>query len=121
MELTELPRVLVIHLGRFTEHMASDANGKLEASYTKDPRHVAYPATLDMTRYVRGGVPRYCQYVLASVVQHDGPTMKGGHYVAYVRHGSSWWRCSDGSVSTETLAAVEAAEAYLLFYERADL
>lgn len=71
-------------------------------------------------------------YRLAGLVEHSG-TMRGGHYVAYVRGGgggkkvkesgassssSVWYHVSDAHVRQVSLDKVLHSEAYILFYER---
>ena len=61
-------------------------------------------------------------YRLAGLVEHSG-TMRGGHYVAYVRGGqkgkeSVWYNISDAHVRQVSLDKVMHSEAYILFYER---
>lgn len=72
-----------------------------------------------------------CVYRLVGVVEHQG-TMRGGHYVAYVRGegkskgnvedeekgGSVWYHASDAYVRQASLQEVFRSEAYILFYER---
>lgn len=70
-----------------------------------------------------------CNYRLVGVVEHSG-TMRGGHYIAYVRGGnrkrssgeaekdaSVWYYASDAMVKEVTLDRVLGSEAYILFYE----
>jgi ubiquitin carboxyl-terminal hydrolase 16/45 len=71
------------------------------------------------------------EYQLVGVVEHSG-TMRGGHYVAYVRGGqrnrekvdnkenesSTWYHASDAYVRQVSLDEVLRCEAYILFYER---
>lgn len=66
-------------------------------------------------------------YRLAGLVEHSG-TMRGGHYVAYVRGGQRvkesdssstvWYNVSDAHVRQVSLEKVLHSEAYILFYER---
>lgn len=78
-------------------------------------------------------------YRLIGVVEHSG-SMRGGHYVAYVRGGSgetkeeqdgayiegrqskceksTWFYCSDTHVRESGLGEVLGCEAYILFYQR---
>lgn len=71
-----------------------------------------------------------CKYHLVGVVEHSG-TMRGGHYVAYVRGGMKnplkgeneagdyvWYHASDVYVREASLEEVLGSEAYILFYER---
>lgn len=79
--------------------------------------------------FLRGTGKEQCRYCLVGVVEHSG-TMRGGHYVAYVkgarsrgkidREGgsSSWFYASDAYVREASLAEVLGSEAYILFYEK---
>ncbi|KNC52832.1 ubiquitin carboxyl-terminal hydrolase [Thecamonas trahens ATCC 50062] len=63
-------------------------------------------------------------YTLFAVTVHSGG-LGGGHYIAYVklalpRGGHQWYHCSDSSVRPVDVRAVLSAEAYMLFYRRAD-
>jgi ubiquitin carboxyl-terminal hydrolase 16/45 len=77
--------------------------------------------SVDTERYV---------YRLLGVVEHLG-TMRGGHYIAYVRGdernngkadkeqgGSVWYYASDAHVREVSLEEVLRCDAYLLFYEK---
>ncbi len=57
------------------------------------------------------------EYRLYGISTHHG-SIYGGHYVAHVRHGDSWYYASDSSVSKESLSDALRSEAYVLFYER---
>lgn len=71
------------------------------------------------------------EYHLVGLVEHSG-TMRGGHYVAYVRggqrnsgkggdkenEGSTWYQASDAYVREVSLDEVLRCEAYILFYEK---
>lgn len=70
------------------------------------------------------------EYRLIGVVEHIG-TMRGGHYVAFVRGGektgrnvdrehvrSTWFHASDAYVRQTSLEEVLRCEAYILFYEK---
>ncbi|GKE83035.1 ubiquitin carboxyl-terminal hydrolase 2-like protein, partial [Tanacetum coccineum] len=68
------------------------------------------------------------KYQLVGVVEHSG-TMRGGHYVAYVKRGakgnagkdedetSMWYHASDAYVREVSLEEVLRCKAYILFYE----
>lgn len=69
-------------------------------------------------------------YRLVGVVEHLG-TMRGGHYVSYVRGGPKnkvkakkesvggvWYHASDVYVREVSLEEVLRCEAYILFYEK---
>ncbi|NGX31366.1 MAG: hypothetical protein K940chlam8_00733 [Chlamydiae bacterium] len=57
---------------------------------------------------------------LQSFIVHDGYTMKGGHYVSYVKKQDQWYRCDDSQVrpAKEAEAFRAAGDAYLFFYHR---
>ncbi|XP_024521247.1 ubiquitin carboxyl-terminal hydrolase 1 [Selaginella moellendorffii] len=113
--IRKAPPVLTVHLKRF----AQDMRGRL----SKLTGHVAFDELLNLSPFLSasrdGGL-----YRLVGVVEHSG-TMKGGHYVAFVRGGSAgdgkenfWYYISDSDVRRTTLDQVLRSEAYLLFYER---
>ncbi|XP_068666333.1 ubiquitin carboxyl-terminal hydrolase 2-like [Aristolochia californica] len=122
--ICKAPHILTIHLKRFGQ----DARGRL----CKISGHVSFRETLNLGPYMD---PRFkeddekCWYRLVGVVEHLG-TMRGGHYVAYVRGernkrqsgndvlSSVWFYASDTSVREVSLAEVLQSEAYILFYEK---
>ena len=42
-------------------------------------------------------------YQLKGVICHEGGTLQGGHYIAYVRKGTAWYKMDDYKVSIEAL------------------
>nr|DAD37069.1 TPA_asm: hypothetical protein HUJ06_007710 [Nelumbo nucifera] len=120
--INRAPPILTIHLKRFSQ----DARGRL----SKLNGHVHFRDVIDLRPYMdpRCGGER-CDYSLVGVVEHSG-TMRGGHYVAYVRgrkgrgktnNGDgeyTWYYASDAYVREVTLAEVLQSEAYILFYEK---
>ncbi|KAL3679028.1 hypothetical protein R1sor_021984 [Riccia sorocarpa] len=123
--ISKAPPVLVVQLKRF----ARDLRGRLSKLYGP----VSFQESLDLSPYVdqRHVTAQSCRYRLTGTVEHSG-TLKGGHYVAYVRgpqapmhefngNGapeSAWYHISDSYVRQTSLDAVLKSEAYLLFYER---
>ncbi|KAL2923364.1 Ubiquitin carboxyl-terminal hydrolase 2 [Bienertia sinuspersici] len=127
--ISKTPPILTIHLKRFGQ----DARGRL----SKLNGHVVFKEFLDLRPYMdrRSTDSDKCIYRLVGVVEHSG-SMRGGHYVAYVRKGerrrgrfeeenvqrhSVWYHVSDASVREATLEEVLGCEAYLLFYEEVKL
>ncbi|KAG7653081.1 Zinc finger UBP-type [Arabidopsis suecica] len=119
--INKAPPVLTIHLKRFSQ----DLRGRL----SKLNGHVAFEEVIDLRQYMdtrcSGEDPPV--YRLAGLVEHSG-TMRGGHYVAYVRGGQRvketdssstvWYNVSDAHVRQVSLEKVLHSEAYILFYER---
>ncbi|CAN0875368.1 Ubiquitin carboxyl-terminal hydrolase 2 [Linum grandiflorum] len=115
--IDKAPPILTIHLKRFSQ----DFRGRL----SKLNGHVDFRDVLDLRPYMD---PR-CEdkersvYRLTGVVEHLG-TMRGGHYVAYIRgvegdgEKSVWYHVSDSYVREASLDEVLRCEAYILFYQR---
>lgn len=58
----------------------------------------------------------YCDAFLV----HNGTTLKGGHYIAFIQIDNVWWRCSDTSVVEVSTATAEAArqQSYIIHYRK---
>ncbi|XP_024984600.1 ubiquitin carboxyl-terminal hydrolase 2-like isoform X2 [Cynara cardunculus var. scolymus] len=121
--ISRAPPVLTIHLKRFCQ----DARGRL----SKLSGHVNFRDTIDLKPYMDLSCCRdreTYKYQLVGVVEHLG-TMRGGHYVAYVKGGAKgdsgaednedhlWYHASDAYVREASLEEVLRCEAYILFYE----
>ena len=52
------------------------------------------------------------------VVEHQGSFEGGGHYIAFVRLGRSWYCMNDSVVTQVDQETVLKAQAFMLFYER---
>ncbi|CAL0320428.1 unnamed protein product [Lupinus luteus] len=118
------PPVLTIHLKRFSQ----DARGRL----SKLNGHVSFRERMDLRPYMNPGCisEENYEYNLVGVVEHSG-SMRGGHYVAYVRGGQrnggkadkevegfTWYHASDAYVREASFNEVLRCEAYILFYEK---
>lgn len=121
--INRAPPILTIHLKRFSQ----DARGRLN----KLNGHVNFRETIDLRPYINPSCIQRDKhkYRLVGVVEHLG-TMRGGHYVAYVRGGakstgkaekenedSVWYHASDAYTREASLEEVLRCEAYILFYE----
>ncbi|CAK4386350.1 unnamed protein product [Aphanomyces euteiches] len=107
MQFYGLAPFLILHLKRLTKAK-------------KISRHVSFSFDLDVSPYVAMdayGPHLPTTYSLQAVIVHSGGRF-GGHYVAYVKHGSDWFHTSDTSVHRVSKDVVLAAEAYMLFYAR---
>ncbi|CAN6462725.1 unnamed protein product [Victoria cruziana] len=123
--INKVPPVLTVHLKRFSQ----DTRGRL----SKLNGCVNFQAVLDLSPYMDPSCKdRNWIYHLVGVVEHSG-TMRGGHYVAYVRGRENrrasavgqdcqcarvWYHISDNYVRQVSLREVLHSEAYILFYER---
>ncbi|EOA39587.1 hypothetical protein CARUB_v10008214mg [Capsella rubella] len=119
--INKAPPVLTIHLKRFSQ----DLRGRL----SKLNGHVAFKEVIDLRQYMDSRCKEEDPpvYRLAGLVEHSG-TMRGGHYVAYVRGGqrvketdsslTTWYNVSDAYVRQVSWEKVLHSEAYILFYER---
>lgn len=115
--INRVPPILTIHLKRLSQ----DARGRL----SKLNGHVDFKDTIDLKPYMDPSCCRdegTCRYRLIGAVEHLG-TMRGGHYVAYVRGGAKgndclWYHASDAHVREVSLEEVLRCEAYILFYEK---
>ncbi|KAH7521771.1 hypothetical protein FEM48_Zijuj07G0067700 [Ziziphus jujuba var. spinosa] len=122
--INKAPPILTIHLKRFSQ----DARGRL----SKLNGHVKFREVIDLKPYMDARCideEKY-DYRLVGVVEHLG-TMRGGHYVAFIRGaeksggnavkenvGSTWFHASDAYVRQTSLEEVLRCEAYILFYEK---
>ncbi|KAM3931965.1 ubiquitin carboxyl-terminal hydrolase 45 [Leptodactylus fuscus] len=138
--ISSVPANLILHLKRFCQ------NG---LTLRKINRHVDFPFLLDLAPFCSVTCKNVSEekrilYSLYGVVEHSG-SMKGGHYVAYVKiripskktfehissgkhssvlkdgatsSSSQWVYISDTHVQMVSESRVLSSQAYLLFYER---
>ncbi|XP_044144937.1 ubiquitin carboxyl-terminal hydrolase 45 isoform X2 [Bufo gargarizans] len=138
--ISSVPANLILHLKRFCQ------NGFM---LRKIIRHVDFPFILDLAPFCSVNCKNVSEekcvlYSLYGVVEHSG-SMKGGHYVAYVKirmpskkpfeiisggknssvlkdratsSPSQWVYVSDTHVQVVSESRVLSSQAYLLFYER---
>ncbi|XP_014678376.1 PREDICTED: ubiquitin carboxyl-terminal hydrolase 4-like [Priapulus caudatus] len=113
-DLWQLPRVLVIHLKRFSYNR-----------YWRDKIDtlVEFPISgLNMAKNVINPMhPPVVDYDLIGVTNHYGG-MGGGHYTAYAKNkdDSHWYYFDDSSVSAANEESCVSKAAYVLFYARRD-
>jgi hypothetical protein len=112
-DLWKLPRVLVIHLKRFSYNR-----------YWRDKldTFIEFPIKgLDLRKYVKAPDQPESVYDLFAVSNHFGG-MGGGHYTAYCKNKSTgkWYNYDDSHVSETSEDRIVSTSAYLLFYCRRD-
>lgn len=56
-------------------------------------------------------------YTLSGFIVHTGK-FYGGHYVAYVKKGNTWYKADDKVITLTTNAIKESQKAYLFFYTK---
>ncbi|XP_075751716.1 ubiquitin carboxyl-terminal hydrolase 15 isoform X1 [Rhipicephalus microplus] len=112
-DLWSLPRVLIIHLKRFSYN---------RFWRDKIDTHVDFPVTdLCMDDYIINRKHERAVYDLIAVANHYGG-LGAGHYTAYAKNKEThkWYHFDDSSVSSATEDNVVSKAAYVLFYMRRD-
>lgn len=112
-DLWSLPRVLIIHLKRFSYN---------RFWRDKIDTHVEFPISdLCMDDYIINRNHERAVYDLIAVANHYGG-MGGGHYTAYAKNKDTqqWYHFDDTTVSQATEDNVVSKAAYVLFYARRD-
>lgn len=104
------PQVLVLHLKRF--HFA--------AKSSKISKPIRFSPSLSLAPYMAPGRSG-SRYSLCAMVVHEGSGVSSGHYYAYAKGSNDLWNeFNDSSVSQVGVDRVLKAQAYMLFYTRAD-
>uniref|UniRef100_A0AAR2ISH7 Ubiquitin carboxyl-terminal hydrolase 2 n=1 Tax=Pygocentrus nattereri TaxID=42514 RepID=A0AAR2ISH7_PYGNA len=106
--IQKFPKVLVLHLKRFSEARIKTA---------KLCTFVSFPIKeLDLREFASDNMNAI--YNLYAVSNHTGTTL-GGHYTAYCRNPSTgeWYTYNDSRVSPMSSSQVRSSDAYVLFYE----
>ena len=135
LQVCRKPSVLTLHLKRFKTDGPGMGNGGEHSS--KLDSHVPFSMELDLAPFSSASgkldekITHFSQlpknvsddgfgYRLYGVVEHQGDTTKGGHYVAFVRSDehNCWHRFNDSVVTRVDEESVLKAQAFLLFYER---
>ena len=101
-QFERVPPVLVLQLNRFVYDRVRLRPVKLDGA-------VAFKPALEIAS-------ARAKRRLVAVVEHQGPNLGRGHYVAAVRRGTRWWLCNDARVVPTDEASVLQMRAYLLFY-----
>ncbi|GLE01176.1 hypothetical protein PINS_up010006 [Pythium insidiosum] len=104
LELERLPNLLVLHLKRLDFH-----------NQRKIGDVVTFPTrALDLREFCSElAAPSDALYDLASVVNHHGDSVDGGHFTAFVHSGDVWLRLDDVNVTETTEQEVQQSQAYV--------
>jgi Ubiquitin carboxyl-terminal hydrolase len=114
LRLATAPSILVCHFKRF----AYNEYGHM----VRLKKHVKFDTRLEIGDYMsKVNQARPPPYDLVAVLVHQGTTCDHGHYLAYVKHGGSWYRCNDSEVERVNLDTVLNQQAYILMYEVAEM
>ena len=102
----KIPPFISIHLARFNQY-----KNKHFVAVTPPPT-LMLPITDHPNCFLKGS--------LVSVTAHLGPSMYGGHYVAYLKKSEAWGYCSDSTLgiceSEEEVKKDISTQGYLFFY-----
>ncbi|CAL9684225.1 unnamed protein product [Knipowitschia caucasica] len=106
--IQKFPRILVLHLKRFSEARRTSKLSTFVNFPMKD---------LDLREFTSDNSIN-AVYNLYAVSNHSGTTM-GGHYTAYCRNPNSgeWYTFNDSRVTPMSSSQVRSSDAYVLFYE----
>lgn len=107
-KIEELPKVLILHLKRFTFDKGLS---------TKISKKINYDEILTLPKSLLSNPNHLKEYQLYSVVCHHGKDGSSGHYSTYVYHSSDKWaHIDDTKISFCSSSNVLKQQAYLLFY-----
>ena len=112
MDIWNLPKVLIIHLKRFS----CDQNSR-----EKIKTFVTFPIQgLDLSDYVISSTNSEAKYDLIAVCNHQGNQTSAGHYTACGKNklNGNWYFYDDAVVTKIDEKDVVTEAAYLLFYQR---
>lgn len=99
------PQILVIHLKRFYQK---------GLKFSKLNSDISFDLNLSLKKFI--SCPSECgDYSLFSVIEHIG-TMNEGHYISYVNHSDSWYKCDDSDLTTLSEEDLKNVQAYMLLY-----
>lgn len=120
VSVMQLPKVLILHLKRFSHNSVTGALNKVS-------RNMMFPELLQIPGKVmhnagnRWNAEGGKSYELIAVITHLGKELAGGHYTCDVRWQNEnkergWFTCDDMKVVRTTWQKVSRKQAYLLFY-----
>ncbi len=134
LKIWTLPKVMIIQLKRFNSQGGPNVMGL--RNMLKNNRHIQFPTTLNMTKYVTNPTVRepgstgdqingLQLFNLIGVIEHSG-SLHGGHYTAKcdVNGGLSqtprWMSFNDTHVSPIDEASIVSTNAYVLIYRMSE-
>ena len=112
IDIWRLPRILVIHLKRFS--FAGGSHHKITTTIELPPNGL-----LDLSKFVTGPSDGQELYRLYAVSNHTGG-VGFGHYTAHCLNQTTgqWYFFNDESTTPVTYSKLSGSTAYILFFER---
>uniref|UniRef100_A0A8C1J9K6 ubiquitinyl hydrolase 1 n=1 Tax=Cyprinus carpio TaxID=7962 RepID=A0A8C1J9K6_CYPCA len=107
LTIQRFPRILVMHLNRFTMSRYSISKSTVPVSFPLDGLDLGPFGPVDCGPVL---------YDLYAVCNHSG-TVNMGHYTAACREEEGWCYYSDSCVGEITEEKLQSSQAYVLFYE----
>ncbi|KAL9586594.1 MAG: hypothetical protein Q9212_000789 [Teloschistes hypoglaucus] len=117
-KLTQGPDILCTQFMRFEQRW----NEKIEPEMTKNQQRVTYLPDLDLTNFVKKGIP--LRYRLVAAVHHQGE-LESGHFITSARTPQDYWVRYDNTISElsddqDALQPINFTP-YLLFWQKEPL
>ena len=104
LDIVNSPQVLVIHIWRFNSGLQ-----KIDA-------FVKFPTELT-TEHIRNWNGHPLTYRLRGLIVHEGSSIAGGHYVAYISMNGIWYKADDSEITRVTRQIVSSLKVYILVYQ----
>lgn len=122
--LASVPKTNILRHRRLSERCEDDASTGVESSSSdggEDSSSLVPPQDLHEHRLLPGHDPFQLKYNLYAITCHSG-ILGVGHYVSYTCNPNGSWYCYNDSSCRRVLETeMDTSNAYMLFYERADL
>ena len=104
LDIINSPQVLVIHLSRFDNVLQ-----KIDA-------FVKFPTELT-SEHIGNWNGHPLTYRLRGLIVHEGSSIAGGHYVAYISMNGIWYKADDSEITRVTRQIVSSLKVYILVYQ----
>ena len=81
-----------------------------------DDGFVKFPTKLT-TDHIRSWNGHPLTYRLRGLIVHEGSSIAGGHYVAYISMNGIWYKADDSEITRVNRQIVSSLEVYILVYQ----
>ena len=110
----KLPRVLVLHLKRFTYSHSGTRKITKAVSF---PEKLTIPAQLISNALSSKTMVR--EYTLRAGIEHLGVSTGNGHYITHAVHSTgAWLQFDDKDIKATAKCQIDPESVYMLFYEK---